>query len=483
MNTSTSTTASAGCPAGNESTQAIREALGNFDKRAIRNYRAKAGKPDLSHIPGGKGMPYFGHMYWFVSDVHRWLDKQYEQHGPVFKFNAPGVGDTVFLLGPEANQLVLQNENKLFSNFLAWDTVFATLFDNNLLERDFANHKAHRRILQSAFKRHAIEGHIDIMNPLLKNGIDSWQSGSPIKAMDHLKQLLLETGSAVFLGAKSSDESKPLNKAFSDIVAATTDPLRRKEIWFSPYAKGVRANGVLSDYIAAQLPSRRANEGRDLFSQFCHLRDADGGLFTDEEIRDHVIFLLFAAHDTTTSALSAILFALASNLSWQEELRQEMLDLDKANIEFDDITALTKTGWTLKEALRMYPALSVMPRYALEEFEYAGHKIPANTTVTVSALFSHYMPEFWSNPHTFDPARFSPERTEEKGHQFQYIPFGGGAHKCLGMHFAEVQTKMFLFHLLKHYRVEKQGWQKRYRFNPIPLAFPTDGLPLTFERL
>lgn len=465
------------------SPDAMRNALANFDKRAIRKLQSQTRKPDLGHIPGGSGMPYFGHMYWFVTDVHRWLDKQYAQHGPVFKFNAPGVGDTVFLLGPEANQLVFQNEDKKFSNFLAWDTVFATLFDNNLLERDFANHKAHRRILQSAFKRQAIEGHIDIMNPLLKNGIEKWQSGKPIKAMDHLKQLLLETGSAVFLGAENAEESKPLNKAFSDIVAATTDPLRRKEIWFSPYAKGVRANRVLSNYIAGQLPSRRETQGRDLFSQFCHLRDTDGKLFTDEEIRDHVIFLLFAAHDTTTSALSSILFALASNPQWQEELRQEMFDLNKEEIEFDDIAALTKTGWTLKEALRMYPALSVMPRYALEEFEYKGHRIPANTTVTVSALFTHYMSDYWENPHTFNPERFSPERSEEKGHLFQYVPFGGGAHKCLGMHFAEVQGKMFLFHLLKNYSVEKQDWQKRYKFNPIPLAFPTDGLPLIFRPL
>lgn len=461
----------------------IRDALAAFDKPAIRQFQRKAPMPDLRHIPGGRGMPLMGHMYWFLTDVHSWLDKRYAQHGSVFRFRAPGVGDTVFLLGPDANQLVFQNEGKLFSNFLAWDTVFATLFDNNLLERDFANHKAHRRILQSAFKRQAIEGHIDIMNPLLQSGIAKWDTGSPIRAMDHLKQLLLETGSAVFLGVNNPDESKPLNQAFSDIVAATTDPLRRKEIWFSPYAKGVRANRVLSDYIASQLPARRKTQGRDLFSQFCHLKDEDGKLFTDEEIRDHVIFLLFAAHDTTTSALSAILFALASNPGWQEELRQEMFELNKTAIEFDDIAALKKTGWTFKEALRMYPALAVMPRYALEDFEYNGHLIPANTTVTVSALFTHYMPEYWENPHTFDPMRFSPERAEEKGHLFQYIPFGGGAHKCLGMHFAEVQGKMFLFHLLKNYRIEKQQHQKRYKFNPIPLAFPTDGLPLSFHKL
>lgn len=459
----------------------IREALANFDKPAIRQFQQAAPRPSLDHIPGGPGMPYFGHMYWFLTDIHAWLNKQYAQHGPVFKFRAPQIGDTVFLLGPEANQRVFQNEDKIFSNFLAWDNVFSTLFDNNLLERDFANHKAHRRILQSAFKRQAIEGHINIMNPLLQNGVAQWASGKPIKTMAHLKQLLLETGSAVFLGVEDPQESRPLNKAFSDIVAATTDPLRKEALWFSPYAKGLRANRVLSSYIEQQLPQRRLHEGRDLFSQFCHLRDEQGNLFRDEEIRDHVIFLLFAAHDTTTSALSAILFALASNEQWQQELRLEIQAIRKSCLEFDDIPRLTKTGWTIKEALRMYPALTMMPRYALEDFEYQGHHIPAHTRVNVSALFTHYMPEHWTNPHTFDPLRFSPERAEEKGHLFQYIPFGGGAHKCLGMHFAEVQTKMFLFHLLKNYRVAKRPGQEKYRYNNIPLTFPTDGLPLSFH--
>jgi len=160
-----------------------------------------------------------------------------------------------------------------------------------------------------------------------------------------------------------------------------------------------------------------------------------------------------------------------------------MLDLGKNEIAFDDIATLEKTGWTIKEALRMYPALVVMPRFVLEDFEFEGHRIPANTAVTVSALFTHYMPEYWTNPTTFDPLRFAPDRAEDKGHLFQYIPFGGGAHKCLGMHFAEVQTKMFLFHLLKHFRVTKQAEQTHYKYNNVPLTFPTDGLPLSFERL
>jgi cytochrome P450 len=460
----------------------IYNALSSFDKPALRHYQENAPKADLSHIPGGRGMPVIGHTYWFLKDIHGWLNRQHAQYGNVFKMRIRML-ESVYLLGPDANRLVFQNTDKIFSNFLAWDTVFDTLFDNNILERDFANHKSHRKILQLAFKRPAIEGHIELMNPLLAQGLLKWPTDKPINTMDHIKELLLDTGSSVFLGLEPGPESRQLNTAFTNIVAATADPFRRKEIWFSPYAKGVKASKLLSDHIMKYIPERRERESRDLFSQFCHLRDDEGKLFSDEEIRDHIIFLLFAAHDTTTSALSAVLFALASNQEWQEELRQEMHDIDKAEIAFEDVAAMVKTGWTFKEALRMYPALSMMPRYALQDFEFEGHRIPANTIVMASSVFTHYMPEYWSNPHTFDPERFSPERAEDKKDLFQYIPFGGGAHKCLGMHFAEVQGKMFLFHLLKNFRVTKNPKNTQYHYNNVPMTFPNDGLPLTFHKL
>jgi len=367
------------------------------------------------------------------------------------------------MLGPEANRLIFQNEDKIFSNFLAWDNTFRNLFDNNLLERDFADHKAQRKVLQAAFKRPAIEGHIEIMTPMIRAGIDQWPHERTVRAMDLVKTLLLNTGASVFLGLEVGQESDKLNKAFTEIVAATADPIRNKKIWFSPYAKGVRASQLLCDFVMKSIASRRNQDGRDIFSQLCNLRDDNGDLLPDETIRDHIIFILFAAHDTTTSALSAILYALATNQAWQEELRQEMFDLNVNALKFNDMEALVKTGLTLQEALRMYPALTLMPRYAMKEFEFQGHTIPANSIVVASSLFTHYMPEYWTSPHQFDPMRFSPERAEDKKDFFQYVPFGGGAHKCLGLHFAQVQVKIFLFNLLQTYRVTKNPKMKEYK--------------------
>lgn len=457
----------------------IQQALSGDDKKSIREYQKRQKKPDLKHIPGDNGLPFFGHFFPFVRDVHDWMNQQYRNHGPVFKFNSPII-NAVVLIGPEANKLAFQNDGKIFSNYLAWHSTFDNLFPNNLLQRDFNDHKAHRKTLQAAFKRSAIEGHMELMNPMLKASIANWPTNQPIKAMDRVKTLLLDTGATVFLGVKTGTNNYKLNKAFTDIVAATADPIRRKEIWFSPYAKGLKGNKFISDFIFSNMAEKRQVQTRDMFSHLCHLKDETGELISDEQIRDNLLFLLFAAHDTTTSALSAVLYALASNPAWQEELREEVIALGKEELEFDDIDKLEKTGWTISEALRMYPALHSMPRYALKDFEYAGHHIPANSNILISGVMSHFMPEYWTDPYSFDPERFSPEREEHKKDFYQYIPFGGGAHKCLGMHFAQVQAKMFLFYLLKSLKVSKDPKMSKYNVNRVPLAFPTDGLPLSF---
>ncbi len=460
----------------------IETALSNYDLDAIRRYQKQTPAPNLSHIPGGNGLPFFGQMFPFLRNFHDWMTQQQAQYGPVFKQRNP-LGEIVFLLGADANELVLKNKDKIFSNFLAWNPTFDGLFNNSVLERDFADHKQKRRILQAAFKREAIERHLAMMSPVLRSGVNTLPDCRPVKTKDFLKTLLLDTGARVFLGMDLGSETTRLNHAFEAISAGTADFFKRKEIWFSPYAKGVRGNKIISEFIFSEIDSRRTSAGGDMFTQLCQLTDDDGNHFSPEEIRDHILFLLFAAHDTTTSTLISTLYALASNTQWQNELRVEINALNTQDLTLGDLDKLEKIGWTIQEALRMYPPLAMMPRMSIKPFEFQGHLIPANTPVGISPLLTHYMDEYWTQPRQFDPMRFSPERSEEKGHFFQYIPFGGGVHKCIGLHFAEVQGKTLLFHLLKNYRVSKDSSMTQYRYNSIPMTFPKNGLPLTFTRI
>ena len=458
----------------------ITEALASHDIETARRYFKAHGRPDLSAIPGDRGWPFLGHLPAFLRDVHQLLNRRYKQYGEVFLMNGPRT-EGIFMLGPEANEYLFKNEDQLFSNFLAWDLTFGDVFDNNVLEMDFSGHKRHRKILQLAFKRQAIEGHIEIMDPMIQREITDLPLGKQYKLMPFIKRLLLNVGANVFLGEEVGTQTEKLNKAFVDMVASTVDPFR-KRIPFSPYMRGIAGRKVLSDYIYSNIDKKRASQGRDLFTQLCQLRDEqDGTQFSDEEICDHIVFLLFAAHDTTTSALCSVLFSLADNPTWQENLFDEIKSIDADVLTHDELDRMEATELVIKESLRMYPPLIMMPRYGLREFEFKGHRIPPNTACVASSLFTHYMEEYWSDPSRFDPERFAPGREEDKGHFFQYIPFGGGAHKCLGLHFAQVQGKIFLYHFLRRYRVSKKPGQ-RFQYNNVPLTFPTNGLPLTLHR-
>ena len=464
---------------------ALRAALSEYDIASIRALHRRLPASDVRHIPGGGGLPLLGHGVSLIVDTHKWLNERHEKYGKVFRLNVPalneGGGGAVMLLGPDANQLVFQNEGQQFSNYLAWHKNFRGLFDDNLLQRDFRDHKTLRRTLQSAFRREAIEGHMELLNPHLRDGLKRWPTGTALKSMDHLKELFLTAGSSVFLGVQTGDKTADINRAFTEIVSGTLDLFRQKAIWFSPYARGVRAREYLTRFVVEKIPACRKAPTRDLLSHFSNLRDEHGDYFSDEEICNQLLFILFAAHDTTTSTISSVLYSIAAHPEWQVRMREEMQSIANDNVAFGDLDRMPSTSLVIKEALRMYPPLVMMPRHTLEGFEYEGQHIPPNTTVTVSALFSHYMPEYWADPNVFDPTRFSAERAEDKGHPFIYIPFGGGAHKCLGLHFAQVQSKIFLFHLLRNYKVTKGDDMTHYRYTNVPLTFPTDGLPLTFQ--
>jgi cytochrome P450 len=136
----------------------------------------------------------------------------------------------------------------------------------------------------------------------------------------------------------------------------------------------------------------------------------------------------------------------------------------------------------MKETLRRYPPLPVIPRMALEDFEWEGYVFPAGAMVVVSPIVTHHMPEWWTKPYTFDPLRLSPERAEDARHAHSWIPFGGRVHMCLGFRFAESQIRAIMHQLLLRYRwAVAEGYEMPAQ--QAPISKPKDGLPIRLERI
>jgi cytochrome P450 len=175
-------------------------------------------------------------------------------------------------------------------------------------------------------------------------------------------------------------------------------------------------------------------------------------------------------------------YELARHPLWQERVRDESRALGRDALGFDDLDALPALGFVMKETLRRYPPLPVIPRVATEETAFDGYAIPAGTMVVIAPIHTHHMPEWWRAPFVFDPERFAPGRAEDERHSHSWAPFGGGPHHCLGLRFAELQVKAVIHQLVQRFRWSvPEGY--RMPVQQAPISKPRDGLPLRLERL
>lgn len=434
---------------------------------------------DLKPVPGDAGLPLIGYTLASMRDPIGTLRARYDRYGPVSWSSLFGLR-MVQMLGPDANRFVLLNQGELFSNHDGWDYFIGRFFHRGIMLLDFDEHRWHRRIMQQAFSRDALNGYLQRMGPRIDAGVTGWPDGA-MKVLPTLKQLTLDLATDVFMGEELGPESRRINRAFIDTVRAGT-ALLRFPVPGLRWSKGLRGRRTLEALFRERIPARRAGRDTDLFSMLCHAVTEDGERFSDEDVVNHMIFLMMAAHDTTTITLSTLFYHLAKNPSWQERLREQSRALGKTTLEHDDLAKLEDIGLAMKEALRLCAPVPSLPRRTVKDVEYDGFHIPAGTFITVAPYFTHYMDEYWPDPERFDPERFSEARREDKIHPYAWVPFGGGAHKCIGLHFAELQVKAILHRVLLSYRWSvPAGYEMPVDTSSLPV--PADGLPVTVERI
>lgn len=439
-----------------------------------------AGQRDIDHIPGKDGWPIVGTTLEQLKDPHAFTKKMFEQHGPVYRANSFG-GRFVALLGPEANELVMFDRDKLFSSEQGWGPVLNLLFPGGLMLMDFDKHRVHRKTLSVAFKPEPMKLYADSLNQGISRRVAEW-AGKPIQFYPAIKQLTLDLAAASFLGIPWGPEADKINKAFVDMVQASIGVVR-VPLPGTAMGRGVAGRKFLLDYFGKEVPKRRAGDAQDMFSQFCRATNDDGELLSDSEIIDHMNFLMMAAHDTITSSATSMVMLLAKNPEWQEKLREEMngLGINGDDLPYERINDLVLTDYAFKESLRMMAPVPSIPRRAVRAFSFGGYDFPAGTHVGVNPAFTHFMPEYWPEPEKFDPMRFEPEQVRAR-HKYAWVPFGGGAHMCLGLHFAYMQIKILMWHMLRNHNITMpQGSGGKWQAWPIPK--PRDGLPVQLRPL
>jgi cytochrome P450 len=204
-------------------------------------------------------------------------------------------------------------------------------------------------------------------------------------------------------------------------------------------------------------------------------RDEQGAGFSDEELIDELLVLLWAGHDTITALLTWLCYELARHPTIEQAARDEQAQLlGDRSLGPGDLRQLPLLDRILREAERLHPPAPGGFRGVVEEFEYGGYRIPAGWTVMYSSVFTHHMPELWRDPNRFDPERFAPPRDEGR-RPFALVGFGGGPRVCVGLAFAQMQMRIVMSYLLRTLRFELLPEQD---FSPVavPTPMPRDGL-------
>ncbi|KKW66177.1 cytochrome P450 [Mycolicibacterium elephantis] len=434
----------------------------------------------LAPVMGDYGVPYLGHVLSALVDPLEFARRRYAKYGPVSW--AGGVGfRVVALMGPEALEAAWVNRDKALSSTRGWQPVIGPFFYRGIMLLDFEEHRDHRRIMQQAFTRTALNTYLASTADGIDRALTTWRPARRFPMYPSIKYLLLQQAAEVFVGTTLGAESDQLIEDFHHTVHGG-QAIVRANVPGGTWARGLRARKRLERYFGRQIADRRRGDGTDLFSMLCRSESDDGRRFTDADIVNHMIFLLMAAHDTTAIALSMLVYELGRNPHWQNLLREEAVDQPIDTPTLEDLEAYPLLDAAFKEVLRMYAPAGTLFRQAIRDTEICGHYIPRNSQIAISVHASMRLPDWWPDPDTFDPARFTDAGNRAAVNRYAFAPFGGGAHKCIGQQFADMTVKTVMHKMLRRFT---WGVPESYR---VPLTWgtgptPADDLPIDLEKL
>ena len=408
----------------------------------------------------------------------------YERFGPVYTLrlmHAP----VVFMLGPAANHYVTVSHanNFLWREGSMGDLI--ALLGDGLLTIDGAEHRRARRIMLPAFHRERIAASADTMLEEAERALEGWRDGDELDLYMWARRLALRVAMRALFGldpdrdAGDIDLAEEFERALSFygrdyFLQSLRGP---RSPWRALQASRRRLDRVLFTEIARR--RKRGADGEDVLSLLLGATDEDGSALTDQQVRDQVITLLFAGHDTTTSSVAFLFYELARNPGERSPLLEELDDVlgGRRPTAAELIGELPRLEMAMDETLRMYPPAWIGPRRAIHGYEFEGHVVPAGARVNYCSWASHHLGDVFEDPFAFVPERFAPERKAQlpKG---AYVPFGGGSRTCIGMRFGQLEIKAIAATLLQRFTLDLQPGY-RLRIREMPTLSPRGGLPMT----
>lgn len=424
----------------------------------------------IVNIPGPKGHFLTGSIPEIQLDRVKFLLDLQRDYGDVVHIRL-GPFQAVVLFHPDGIQQILQDNHANYSKETRTYASLGALVGNGLITSNGDFWLRQRRLMQPAFHQTQINSISDMICRETGSMLEGWEpflrDGHKINVAQEMMRLSLNVATQALFGNKVQDPDRILANNVSFLM---TDTAFRFEHPFYPppwvpLAHNRAFNASMKrfdDVIYGMIAERRAQPAHedDLLAMLMQAQEEDNGSYmTDKQLRDEVVTLFLAGHETTALALSWTLFLLSQHPQVDAQLRNELeTALSGRAPTLADLPKLVYTRMVLDESMRLYPPAWLTERKALADDEIGGYRIPAGTTLAVTQYVTHRHPQFWENPSVFDPQRFAPGRSEARP-RYAYFPFGGGPRQCLGKNLALLETQLALAMIIQHCRFELDpGW-------------------------
>src|SRR5271165_3788324 len=333
------------------------------------------------------------------------------------------------------------------------------IFGNGLLTSEGEFWLRQRRLSQPAFHRARVASYAEIMVREAGHMLDGWRDGEERDIHREMMQTTLAIATRALFGVDLGPQMPVIASALDAFIRQNAGlnvwqlilKLPTLKRW--SYLRGVRQ---LDEIVYGIIRERReAGMSDDLLSDLLRAQDVDGSFMTDQQLRDEVMTMLLAGHETTALALSWAWYLLASNPETQTSLHEEVERVLGGRLPAaSDVLQLAYTNDVVRETMRLYPPAWVITRMAAEQVEIGGYIVPAGSNIIVSPWVTHRDARFFPQPDSFDPERWSGER-EQLAPKFAYFPFGGGPRICIGNNFALIEAAILLAVVAQRFQISR----------------------------
>ena len=435
-------------------------------------------------IPSLPGLPLLGNLLDFRKDRLALQDRA-QRLGPIARMSLGPIPIYTITDADLAHQVLVEEADAYKKS--AGLRFMEPLLGNGLLTSEFDTHKRNRKLLAPAFapKRTATYGAVMVEETVKQ--IAGWRAGAQIDLAEEMMEMTLAIAGKTLFGADVRGDARvvaeALEMAMRAQLANLTSPIQLGYEWPLPRHRKMRkAVGMLDEIVYRMIADgRRLGTDRgDVLSMLLLARDEqDGTGFTDKQVRDEVMTLLLAGHETTANALTWAWYELGRNPGALSRVQQEVAEvLGDRTVTTEDLPKLVWTLATIEEAMRLHPPAYMTGRQTLREVSLGGHSIPKSSTILIYIRGIHRRGDYFPSPLAFKPERMLPDAKKARP-RHHYLPFGAGPRVCIGAHFALMEAQLCLSTMVQ--RTKLRPLSTHVVPEPLVTLRPKGGLPTIVE--